>query len=425
MDIHQLIAAIVPDVFCDVKARREVKNILGEAAKRKDGLCYLNAAEKAQTLEPNRIAIEHLEEQNPFRLPGFKSPTERHTLAYDSFDESLEAFYFWLLDELTADAWDVSKLTDTFLATPGSGLFAELTRRESRAQQEAAKLLREAHALVREILRTGSFLKERNEFTGGDEEGKIQPQIERGLLRSQIESLKLYARWLGPYLKQARQLQQNAKGPPSLVNLFNSALAEVTWLAQREYPVNEDVDRGELPRFILQARRRALFSVLILELKFRAAPERTAGGAYGYRGRFELTLTSYALNAGELAALRRELNRDNLDTTMRALGSESGKFITELVQHVETLVAGPVKEKEPEPDDPNPFTSLFAFKKTFGSENQKIEARGETVEPIVRDSEIEQVIRSQAILDARRRCLQLYNRCKCKRRLKSAAGSWV
>ena len=412
MDIHQLIAVIVPDVFCDVRARREVKNILSEAAKQKEGLGYLKAAEKAQTLEPNLIAIEHLEEENPFRLPGFKSPIERHTLIYDSFDESLEAFYFWLLDELTADGWDMSKLTDTFLAMPGSGLFAELTRRESRAQQEAAKLLREAHALVGDILRTASFLREENEFTGGNEKGQIQPQIERGLLRSKIESLKLYARWLGPYLKQARQLEQNTKGTASLVNLFNSAVAEVTLLAQREYPIDEDVDRGDLPRFILKAGPRILFSVLILELKFRAAPERTAGGAYGYRGRFELTLTSYALNADDLAALRRELDRDNLDTTMRALGGDSGKAIAELVRQVETLVAGPVKEKEPEPDDPNPFTSLFAFKKTFGGENKKIETGGETLEPVVGDSEIEQVIRSQAILDARRRCLQLYNRCK-------------
>ena len=412
MDVHQLIAAIVPDVFCDVKGRREVKNILSVAAKQKDNTGIFRAAEKAQPLEPNLIAIEHLEEENPFRLPGFKSPIERHTLAYDSFDESLEAFYFWLLDELTADGWDVSKLADTFLATPGSGLFAELTRRESRAQQEAAKLLREAHALVSDILRTASFLKEENEFADGNKGSQIPSQIERGLLRSKIESLKLYARWLGPYLKQARQLEQNAKGTASLVNLFNSALAEVTLLAQREYPIDEDVDRGDLPRFILEARRRDLFSVLILELKFRAAPERTAGGAYGYRGRFELTLTSYALNGDELAALRRELDRDNLDTTMRALGGNSGKAIAELVKQVETFVAGPVKEKGPEPDDPNPFTSLFAFKKTFGSENKEIEKGGETLEPVVGDSEIEQVIRSQAILDTRCRCLQLYNRCK-------------
>jgi hypothetical protein len=55
MDIHQLIAAIVPDVFCDVKARREVKSILSESPRRKDGFCYLKAAENAQFLEPNQI----------------------------------------------------------------------------------------------------------------------------------------------------------------------------------------------------------------------------------------------------------------------------------------------------------------------------------------------------------------------------------
>jgi hypothetical protein len=132
----------------------------------------------------------------------------------------------------------------------------------------------------------------------------------------------------------------------------------------------------------------------------------------GYRGRFELTLTSYALNADELRALRRELDRDNLDTTLRALGGDSGKAIAELVRQVETLVAGPVKEIEPEPDDPNPFTALFAFKKTFGAENKKIEAGDDIMDPLVGDSEIEKVIRSQAILDARRRCLQFYNRCK-------------
>jgi hypothetical protein len=412
LDINQLIAAIVPDVFCDVKTRREVKNILSKAAKRKEGFGYVEAAEKAQALEPDHIAIEHLEDENPFRLPGFKSPMERHTLAYDSFDESLEAFYFWLLDELTADGWDVSKLADTFLAAPGSGLFAELTRRESRAQQEAARLLREAHALVRDILRIESFLKVEYKFAGEREENQIPPQIEQGLLRSKIESLKLYARWLGPYLKQARQLEQNTKGTASLVNLFNSALAEVTLLAQREYPIYEDVDRGDLPRFLLQAGPRSMFSVLILEVKFRAAPERTAGGAYGYRGRFELTLTSYAMNGDELGALRRELDRDNLGTTLRALGGDSGKAIAELVKQVETLVAGPVKEKEPEPDDPNPFTSLFAFKETFWGKNKKNETGSETIKPVDGDSEIEKVIRSRAILDARRRCLRFYNRCK-------------
>jgi len=65
------------------------------------------AAEKARLVEPNAVDLEHLEAENIFRLPGFKSPVERHTLVYDAFDESLEAFYFWLLDELAREDWTV------------------------------------------------------------------------------------------------------------------------------------------------------------------------------------------------------------------------------------------------------------------------------------------------------------------------------
>lgn len=42
-----------------------------------------------------------------------------------------------------------------------------------------------------------------------------------------------------------------------------------------------------------------------------------------------------------------------------------------------------------EPDDPNPITSRSTFKKTFGGENKKIETGGESLEPVVRDSETE------------------------------------
>jgi hypothetical protein len=94
MDIHNLIAAISPDVFCDPAARKEVKAILRAGFSSGDRLVYHKAAEKARLVEPNRHEIENLELQNPFSLPGFKSPVERHTLGYDCMDDSFEGFYF-------------------------------------------------------------------------------------------------------------------------------------------------------------------------------------------------------------------------------------------------------------------------------------------------------------------------------------------
>jgi hypothetical protein len=60
--------------------------------------------------------------------------------------------------------------------------------------------------------------------------------------------------------------------------VFNTAAVEVTLLAKKEYPVEEDVDQRMLPKFVLKASRRCN-AILVIELKIRAAPERTPGGA--------------------------------------------------------------------------------------------------------------------------------------------------
>jgi hypothetical protein len=410
-DIHQLIAAINPDGFCEPAARREVRRILKTAKARGESPDYAGAATKVVPSEPNQIALKLLELENPFRLPGFKSPTERHTLSYDSFDESLEAFYFWLLDELANDGWTVNKLADTFAATPASGLFTDLNRRETQAQREAMKLLREAHGLVRDILRAVSFLKEEGKSSEGKElEDNSDQQLERSLLKSKVESLKLYARWLGPYLRQARQTRQSDSGGAALPNLFNTATAQVTLLAQKEYLVKEEVDRGELPNMFLKPKRRTYYSVLVIELRLRAAPERTSPGAYAYRGRFELTLTSYALSLDELVVLRRELDRENLDEVIHSLGEGSSRVLNELIKQIDELVADP-KPTEPVVTDTNPFFALFDFSGWFNGDEKRVENE-EAVSVLRPDSEIEAVIRSQAILEARRSCLEFYNRCK-------------
>ena len=416
VDIHQLIAALNPDVYCDAASRREVKKLLKEGRARRNEQTLSTAADKARLVEPNGVDLEHLEAENPFRLPGFKSPVERHTLAYDSFDESLEAFYFWLLDELAREDCTVSKLTDTFLATPGSGLFSDLARRQTQAQHEATKLLREAHTLIHDILRTaadhnGKILAAEGNLPAADS----RSEAETNLLRSKFEMLRLYARWLGPYMRQARQLEQNAPNDAGLVSVFNTAAVEVTLLAERQYPVEEDVDRGELPRMFLKAKRRDCFAVLIIQLKLRVAPERTSPGAYGYRGRFELTLTSYALNQKEIAALREEIDRENLGAVLTTLGGKVGQTLNEILNELEKLVAEPAKP-EIKPDDPNPFLALF------GLEDRKPESERETSGDtgqvhwwsVKADTDVEEVIRSQAILEARRRCLEFYNRCKAK-----------
>ena len=414
MDIHQLIAALDPDVYCEAGTRSQVKRLLKTGRRSRDEQGLLTAADQTQLAEANAIDLEPLEQENPFCLPGFKSPVERHMLIYDAFDQSLEAFYFWLLDELQAEDWTVSKLSDTFLATPGSGLFTDLVRRQTQAQHEATKLLREAQTLIQDILRTAAS----HHWTLPSVEGTLstdgsRSEAETNLLRSKIETVKLYARWLGPYLRQARQLEQNARGDAGLVSVFNTATIEVSLLAEREYPVEEDVDRGELPRMFLKAKRRIYSPVLILELKLRAAPERASPGAYGYRGRFNLTLTSYALHQEELAVLREQMDRENLHEVVSTVAGKASETLNQLLNQMDSSASAPAKA-EAEPDDPNPFLALFGLEERASESEAGNSADSTQVHwwTIAKDTEIEAVVRSQAILDARRRCLEFYNRCK-------------
>ena len=380
MNIHNLIAAISPDVFCDRAARKEVKTILRNGFRRGDSFVYQKAAEKSSLVQPNGLGTEHLRLQNPFSLPGLMSPVERHTLGYDCMDESVEALYFWILDELEAEGWGVAKLVNTFEAAFGSGLHPDLSQQGQRAQQQATRMLKEVHKLVPEILRSAQ------ELGLGAAEGETSPtkqpsddEIQRTLLRSKVETLALYARWLGPYLKEIRRLRQESGGGAGLVKAFNTATIEVTLLAERPYPVKEDIDRGDLPRILLRARERQYCPVLLVELKIRGAPERTPGGGYIYRGQVEVVATSYALNQDELALLRREVEHDDfLEVIGTVVGNAEGT-LSDIVGKIEALLSPRVAEVET-PDNPNPFTALFDFGGTFGkSEFREFAAHGDSL----------------------------------------------
>jgi hypothetical protein len=145
-------------------------------------------------------------------------------------------------------------------------------------------------------------------------------------------------------------------------------------------------------------------------LKIRAAPERTPGGAYGYHGRIEAVLTNYALNEQELAVVREEIERNALSEVIGAVAGDAVGALNAIVEEIECLVAGLAK-KEQERDDPNLFTVLFDFRKEKATKAADIERDSTSSSPpaIRGDSDIEQVILTQATLEACRRWRGLWS----------------
>lgn len=503
-DIHKIIAAINPNIYCHQDVREEVKKIAAEKG-------YLAAAQKAKLVDPtyfdwNDIGYNKLEYRPSTFAPGeklaLKRPIQQYQLAYDASSESLETIYYWILDNIVVTEFrTVEKIIDNFISAPGSGHFSEMGAKATRMQEEGMKLLANANNVIRSILNIIYDLKEfkirlavYDDYRSSDPKkkqgaiyslkqiwmdgvdikkgttslkGLVQQfdyvtiidafmatnsleeldkvdlnervkrilsqriseynrwieeserelrkrfEVEKIYLKSQVSAVQLYARWAKPYLKWARQLEQNASPTASLVNSFNTTLLELSIIALRTYDPKEDVDKDDLPKiflkFMAEKTVRKYISIMLLELKYRSYPERTPNSGYGFRGRVDMKFTPYALSEEELKILKKELEKDDVDDVFRLVEGATTESLGKLKEDVDEFLSdAPIKrteekKKESKSDD-NPFSALFSGLNftAFKSSDSKSKL-------VVPDTDAEEIIRGQAIIEARKRTRTFYN----------------
>ncbi|HLC31948.1 MAG TPA: hypothetical protein VJK51_04745 [Candidatus Nanoarchaeia archaeon] len=492
-NIHNLIAAVSPDIFCDPALKGEVKELAKESG-------FLKAAEKAKPRDTTFMDFDSESLKNPFKAPGQKNPIEKHVLIYDAFGEGLEPVYFWILDTLAKFYPTVDKITDTFVASAGSAHFAEMGQRATKMQEEAMKILGTVNQIIRSIMniiydlkefkirlahykglesknphekkasllslkqlwmdtvdlkRSGSSLKgfavqQGSEYVTlidafmvadtleevdkldlndrvkrivqqrlpeflhwvkeSESELKKRYSVEKIYLRSQVNAIQLYARWIKPYLNAARALEQNATPTAALVSTFNTSLLELTLLAQGKYDPNEDVQSGNLPGMVSKAQKRAYSPLLVVEFKFRTAPERLQQQGYGFRGRVEMTFTSYALNDEEIKLLKKELEKDDIGAVLGLIKGATEESLEKLQADIDDFLNEDEEKKEEkkkeESDDSNPFAALFSWKSS--KKEKKDEKKKEELKEVKPDSDVEKALRSQSIIGARKLCFTFY-----------------
>jgi hypothetical protein len=375
-------------------------------------------------------------------------------------DDSLEAFYFNLLDWLEGQGWQVMKLVDHFHSAAGSGFAGDLSRREMKSQQEAARLLEASHELVGKMLRRVERIKEMERqfnvlsVTGGPptpnlqaapektvpESRKTNPdddstwissspdelrtrlELERKQLRGQMDLLRLQARWVQPWLRSGDELREHTSRRADLVTAFNTALLKVVLLARRELPVTEMIHDGELPKLFANVPHRNYTPSVLVELQFRTAPKRVSTGTHVFRGRVEVVLTSYALHDAEVAALEREMDRDDVGHLLHALGAGSVASAEAMIADIERLLApSQAAVQEPEHSDPNPFLVLWSllvdlWRWLFTQGKQPVP------DDLTPDRTHERILRSQAALLSRRDCLDTFAAVKQLARLESVSA---
>jgi Ni,Fe-hydrogenase maturation factor len=493
-DIHNLVAAVSPDVYCDPEVRKEVKKIVKEEG-------YLKAAEVAKPFKTSILFNYDEVRRDPMEKWGLQSPTEQHTIIYDSLSSQLEPVYFWILDFMNGLFKDVEKVIDNFTSSTGSSHFSEMGQRADLMRKEAMNMMGGMVQIIKTILNLVYDLKEMklilktyedrrsknsnistsaelslkqrwmdvvdfqkrgssslkhlvaqmdyvliidafmavnnledvkkldvNErvrkilyqrvkdyqdwLTESEKQLKVRYQIEIKYLRNQVNSVKLYSRWLKPYLKSMSQLERRANPTAALVTAFNTTLLELTLIGKSEYKPEDDVKEDILPKVFERVKVRKYLPIVIVEFKFRGVPQKVGQG-YSYGGRTEMTFTSYALNEDELKVLKEEIEKDDLGDLMELIEGTTTESLEALQEDIDEFLkeAGEKEQKKREKkerreQDVNPFTALFEFLIPAKKEKKEEADLSKGIKP---DNSYEKIIRSQAIVSARKKCFTVFD----------------
>ncbi|MBS3075907.1 hypothetical protein J4429_05625 [Candidatus Pacearchaeota archaeon] len=190
-------------------------------------------------------------------------------------------------------------------------------------------------------------------------------EIEKTYLKSQVESLKLNARWAKPYLRAAQQLTANEKlySNPALVSVFNTIILELTLMAHSSVDVKQAIIAKILPKEFGKIKKlRAYSAISIIDFNFRGIPSKM-GQHYLFGGKAEVTFKAYALNEDEIALFKDRLDDSDFNHALKFVQGMTDESLEQLKIDIDELLGDEKEEKEKkEGKESNPFSALFSFK---------------------------------------------------------------
>jgi hypothetical protein len=209
-------------------------------------------------------------------------------------------------------------------------------------------------------------------------------ELEKTYLRSQVNSLKLYSRWVRPYLKAAQDLEpkENERNP-ALVKTFNTIILELTLLGKSKLDVADESSKGNLPKDFskpnfLKTLKRNYYSCILVDFNFRGIPQRVSQQShYAFGGRAEVTFRAYALNDDELKKFDEALKKTEISDVINLIEGATTESLGQLEEDINSFLDEKTAEQEkPKPmswkDIFEPFSALFgAYEKSETKPQEK------------------------------------------------------
>ncbi|HTZ41737.1 MAG TPA: hypothetical protein VMC07_00825 [Candidatus Omnitrophota bacterium] len=199
-----------------------------------------------------------------------------------------------------------------------------------------------------------------------EQELRKRYELEKTYLRSQVNSLKLYSRWVRPYLAAAQQLEMKESGRnPSLVKTFNTIFLELTVLGKRALNVEGEIGKGNLSVDFGKERvlnkLRKYYSCFLVDFTFRGIPQRVSQQAhYTFGGRTDVSFKCYVMNEDELAKFEEAISHSEIEEVLKLIEGTTEESLGKLQEDINFFLEEKTEEeKKKETDTSNPFFALI------------------------------------------------------------------
>jgi hypothetical protein len=239
--------------------------------------------------------------------------------------------------------------------------------------------------------------------------------IEKNYLKSQVNMLQLYSRWVKPYLKAASQLEmKDMDKNPALVTAFNTIYLELTLLGKSSINFEEAKLTSKMPKAVKKPKR-DYYSVVVINLKFRGIPNKF-GQHYSFGGKVIASFKAFALNSEEMQLFEQEMKKSDINDIFKFIEGGTTESLDEMKKDIDYFLnKEDIKEKEDKKkslEDSNPFSALFSsFKK--GDKKSELPKKQEKkeikIESVKKDTYAESIMRDLAMGDAQEKCYTLYD----------------
>jgi len=193
-------------------------------------------------------------------------------------------------------------------------------------------------------------------------------ELEKDYLKSQVNSLKLYSRWVKPYLMAAQSLEQKEKSrEPALVKVFDTIILELTLLGKNKLDIAGEAINGNFPKEFssqkfLKDLKRNYYTCILVDFVFRGIPQKVSQQShYAFGGRAEIIFRAYALNDDELKKFEEELAKSDTNDVFSLIEGTTTESLGQLQADIDSFLnEKSAEEKISKPkDDSNPFLALI------------------------------------------------------------------